>query len=284
MTASTAAPFPGLRPFTKVDAPWFFGRDEQIKDLRGRLDRNNLIAVVGGSGVGKSSLVYAGLLPQLEKESSWRFVDMRPRGAPRVALAEAFIRMLTESELVTSEEAGSVALVDHVRATLARSAFGLVDLTREWLPEDGEQLLLLVDQFEEIFRYQPQKGAGATPTIEDEAAAFVALLLTAALADSVPIRVLLTMRADYIGDCIRFEGLPEAISEGQYLVPRLIREQLEAVIRKPVIRAGAMIDHDLVEQLLNDSAKESDALPLLQHVLMQLWEEAGKQDGLNRSV
>ncbi len=281
MTTSIAAPFPGLRPFIRADAPWFFGRDQQIKDLRGRLDRNDLIAVVGGSGVGKSSLVYAGLLPQLEQKAAWRFIDMRPRGAPQIALARAFIQMLAENHLVTPEEADSSALVDHVRATLARSAFGLVDLTREWLPEDGKQLLLLVDQFEEIFRYEPQRGAdAAVPAIEDEAAAFVALLLTAASTDSAPIRVTLTMRADYIGDCIRFEGLPEAISEGQYLVPRLIREQIEAVIRQPVIKAGATIDHDLVEQLLNDSAKESDALPLLQHALMRLWEQAGKQDSI----
>jgi hypothetical protein len=280
MTTSMAAPFPGLRPFTRADAPWFFGRDQQIKDLRGRLDRNDLIAVVGGSGVGKSSLVYAGLLPQLEQEAAWRFVDMRPRGAPRIALANAFIQMLTENHLVTPEEANSSALVDHVRATLARSALGLIDLTREWLPADGKPLLLLVDQFEEIFRYQPQRDTDtAVPTIEDEAAAFVELL-TAASADSGPIRVMLTMRADYIGDCVRFEGLPEAISEGQYLVPRLIREQIEAVIRRPVIKAGAIIDHDLVEQLLNDSAKESDALPLLQHALMRLWEQADKQEGI----
>lgn len=247
MTTSIVAPFPGLRPFVKADAPWFFGRNEQIEALHGCLDRNDLIAVVGGSGVGKSSLVYAGLLPQLEQEAAWRFVDMRPRGAPRIALAKAFIQMLTESHLITPEEADSSALVDHVRATLARSAFGLVDLTREWLPEDGKQLLVLVDQFEEIFRYEPKSSAGAILAIEDEGAAFVALLLTAASADNVPVRVMLTMRADYIGDCIRFEGLPEAISEGQYLVPRLIREQLEAVIREPVIRAEATIDHDLVE-------------------------------------
>src|SRR5262249_10110449 len=96
------------------------------------------------------------------------------------------------------------------------------------------------------------------------------------LKDTVPINVMLTMRADYIGDCIRFERLPEAISDGQYLVPRLIREQLEEVIRQPIKKADAAIDDDLVEQLLNDSAKEPDSLYLLQHVLMRLWDEAQK--------
>ena len=90
MTTSMAAPFPGLRPFAKADAPWFFGRDQQIEDLHSRLDRHDLIAVVGGSGVGKSSLVYAGLLPHLEKEcclavcrheAAWR-----PQGHPRGSL------------------------------------------------------------------------------------------------------------------------------------------------------------------------------------------------------
>jgi Trypsin-like peptidase domain len=239
-------------------------------------------AVVGGSGVGKSSLVYSGLLPRLEEEANWYCLEMMPRGAPRDALARAFVSLLLQAGLIDAEEATSAPLIDHVRTMLRRSAFGVVDLVNDWLAACDRRVLLLVDQFEEIFRFAPQ-GHGLHST-EDEAAPFVSSLLTAAAASATPVHVVLTMRADYIGDCIRFEGLPEAVSDGQYLVPRLTREEVESVIRQPVVRAGAAIDHDLVEQLLNDCANQPDALPVLQHVLMRLWDARRPGQGEHRRL
>ena len=183
--------------------------------------------------------------------------------------------MLRNEGLIEPKDATSQALLDHVRTVLGRSSLGVVDLALEWLPAGDARVLLLVDQFEEVFRYEPASGT-STPRVEDDAAAFVALLLAAAGAGEVAFDVMLTMRADFIGDCIRFEGLPEAISDGQYLVPRLVREQVEEVIRKPVAKASAKIDHDLVEQLLNDNVREPDALPILQHVLMRIWDRADR--------
>ena len=84
------------------------------------------------------------------------------------------------------------------------------------------------------------------------------------------------MRSDFIGDCARFHGLPEAVCEAQFLVPSLTRDQLDEVIRRPIEKAGATIDPQLVERLLNDCSTEMDQLPVLQHCLSRLWEEAGK--------
>jgi hypothetical protein len=280
VTTSVTAPFPGLRPFTRADAPWFFGRPKQIAALRDRLDRHRFLAVVGGSGVGKSSLVYAGLLPRLEEETNWWCLEMMPRGAPRNALCRSFINLLLQAGLIDAAEAASAPLIDHIHTTLRRSAFGLIDLVSDWFPSSGRRLLLLVDQFEELFRFGSQ-GTDVYST-EDEAAPFVSSLLMAAATTRLPVHVIVTMRADYIGDCIRFEGLPEAVSDGQYLVPRLTREDIESVIREPIRRAGASIDHDLVEQLLNDSARQSDALPVLQHVLMCLWDASRPESDQRR--
>jgi tetratricopeptide (TPR) repeat protein len=140
--------------------------------------------------------------------------------------------------------------------------------------------VLVIDQFEELFRYAAAT-INATPSgdsvrARDEATQFVQLLLEASRAPALKIHLMLTMRSDFIGDCARFHGLPEAVCAAQFLVPSLTRDQLDEVIRKPVEKAGATIDPELVERLLNDCSTELDQLPVLQHCLSRLWEEAGK--------
>ena len=135
---------------------------------------------------------------------------------------------------------------------------------------------MLVDQFEELFRFRRVGRAGSGDGVEDEAEAFVHLLLEAAGQDELPIYVLLTMRSDFLGDCVQFPGLPEAINRGQYLIPRLDRRQRRAVIEGPVRVGGAEIDPPLLQRLLNDVGDDPDQLPILQHALMRtvdLWLE-----------
>ena len=90
----------------------------------------------------------------------------------------------------------------------------------------------------------------------------------------VPIHVVVTMRSDFIGDCARFHGLPQAVSESQFLVPGMTRDQREDVIRKPLELAGAEIDPDVVQRALNATNEEPDQLPILQHAMMRCWERA----------
>jgi hypothetical protein len=140
----------------------------------------------------------------------------------------------------------------------------------------------VVDQFEELFRYANLTGSGARDRGgEDspgraEAAHFVQLLLEAGRSKTRAVHVLITMRSDFIGDCARFQGLPEAVSGTQFLVPSLRRDQLKEVIRKPVEKVGGAIQPELVERLLNDCSTDLDQLPVLQHCLMRLWEHAGR--------
>ena len=140
---------------------------------------------------------------------------------------------------------------------------------------EKESLLLVVDQFEEIFRYRKEaQGAGA----DDQADAFVRLLLASSEQDEVPVFVVLTMRSDYLGDCAVFRGLPEALNDAQYLVPVLTRPQLREVVEAPVASAGAEIAPELVQRVLNDVGhgleQELDQLPVLQHALMRTWQES----------
>ena len=159
-----------------------------------------------------------------------------------------------------------------VLATLDRGPLGLMEFVREGSLPENANLLVLVDQFEEIFRYHRQGG-------RDEAEAFVSLLLESVRNagngnHTGNIYVLMTMRSDFLGDCALFEGLPEAINSSQFLTPRMTREQLREAIELPARVFAGEVEPNLVNTLLNDTGTNPDQLPLLQHVLSLLWSEA----------
>jgi WD40 repeat protein len=271
---TATAPYPGLRPFRADEFDVFFGREEQIDQLLERLDRARLLAVVGPSGSGKSSLVKAGLIPALQTGflasagARWRVAEMRPGNHPLRRLAEA---LLADSAL-GPERAGQPSAVGFLLATLRRGPLGLAEVLADTPPPAGTRLLLVVDQFEEIFRFL-QLGD------EEEAEAFVALLLAAAEQAQGPIYVVLTMRSDFLGDCAQFQGLPEALNDSQFLTPRMRREERRRAIEGPAGVFGARVEPALTNRLLNDMGDDPDQLPRAQHLLMRLWNRCGGRTG-----
>ncbi|MDD5322089.1 MAG: ATP-binding protein [Methylococcales bacterium] len=156
-------------------------------------------------------------------------------------------------------------------ATLRRGPLGLIEALREQPLPENTNLLLVVDQFEEIFRYREHQD-------RDEADAFVALLLRSVQDSEFPVYVVITMRSDFLGDCALFPGLPEALNDGQFLTPRLNREQRRSAITGPARVFGAGVEPALVNRLLNDMGSDPDQLPVLQHALMRLWTDAAKRE------
>lgn len=264
-------PFPGLRPFETDEYGLFFGREGQSDALIERLQRSHFLAVVGTSGSGKSSLVRAGLLPALRggmmagAGSGWRIAIMRPGSDPignlAAALAEKGV-LLEAGGGLPAAEAQAV-----IEATLRRGSLGLVDATRQARLEQ-QKLLIVVDQFEELFRFR----AARTSNTGDDASAFVKLLLEAAQQSELPIYVVPTMRSDFLGDCAQFQGLPEAINDGQYLIPRMTRDERRVAITGPVGVTRGKITEPLVNRLMNDVGDNPDQLPILQHALMRTWD------------
>ena len=190
---------------------------------------------------------------------------MRPQGRPLEELGKALLGLIPEGTQDTYELRRS-----RIVAMLRRSSQGLVEAAHELgIPEAG-RLLIIVDQFEEIFRFE-----GATGSDADDATAFVRLLMEAIGAENPKIRVMLTMRLDFLGDCARFQRLPEAISDGQFLVPNLSRAERHAAIEEPAAKCGKRIKPEVVQLLLNDIGEDPDQLPVLQHVLMRMWQQAG---------
>jgi len=252
-------PFRGLLPFEEQHSALFFGRDKEIQDVASRLERQRLLAITGVSGSGKSSLVMAGVIPMLRAGlipklgTHVRVAVMKPRGGPLVELQRQL----------------SIALGREVKQEiLTRTTYGLVDAVKPLAPD--ESLLIVVDQFEEIFAYRKLhlgKDGGAS------ADRFMTLLLRATEQAEVPILVMLTMRSDFLGDCPTFRGLPEALNNSHYLVPKMTRLQLQEAIEEPLANAGVTIHPGLVQHILNECEEEPDYLPVLQHLLFRMFDQ-----------
>lgn len=278
-------PFPGLRSFESDETHLFFGRDGQSDDLLRILSRHRFVAVVGTSGSGKSSLVRAGVLPALQSGfmagagSSWRIATMRPGANPIDNLATSLNNSAVAgpSELDFNDR---YILLDSV---LRRNSFGLIEAARITKTAPRENLLVLVDQFEEIFRLRFDPASG-TVAEEEDAAGLVRLLLEASRQVEVPIYVAITMRSDFLGDCAQFQNLPETMNQAQYLIPRMTREQRRQAIEGPVAVGGAVIAPRLVQKLLNDVGDAPDQLPILQHALMRTWDAWYREGKLEEPI
>jgi len=197
--------------------------------------------------------------------SNWRVAKFRPGEDPVGHLAGA----LDAPDVLGAK--GELATTNRIllEATLRRGTLGLVEALRQGRIPAHDNLLVVIDQFEEIFRFRRSRHIENS---RDEAVGFVRLLLEAARQEELPIYVVLTMRSDFIGDCMEYPGLPEAVNAGQYLVPRMTRDELRSAITGPVAVAGGEIAPRLVLRLLNDLGDDQDQLPVLQHALMRTWD------------
>ena len=274
MIAEQKNPYVGLRPFDTDESLLFFGRNDQTLELLQRLHQYHFVAVVGSSGCGKSSLLKAGLIPALkagylvDDSDKWSIAIMKPGQSPLYNLVESITNLThsgSESVIITN-------IIDQVKE---EGADVLLRLITPLVTEQKNNFFLLVDQFEELFRFSMEQDDVAK---KDEAIDFVNIILELAQQRVVPVYVVMTMRSDFIGDCARFYGLPEAMNQSQYLVPRLNRMQLKMVIEGPAKLFGGKLNPSLTSLLLNELGKVKDELPLLQHALMRIWDYEKKED------
>ena len=262
-------PFPGLRSFEAEEVDFFFGREAETDELLSRLQETRFVAVLGTSGSGKSSLVRAGLLPALhggfitDAGSSWRIATFRPGDDPIGQLSAALSEPEVSGLAADSEFADSQAMI--VESDLRASHDGLAKTVAQAGLSEDENLLVVVDQFEELFRFKriaEEKGKDA-----EDALLFTSLLVRASAQRDIPIYVVVTMRSDFLDDCTELPGLLEVINEGLYLIPRMTREEREAAITGPVAVGGAAIEPQLVTRLMNDLGDDPNRLPILQHAM-----------------
>lgn len=252
-------PYKGLRPFQAGDVLDFFGREAFVARMLERMSEphrfSRFLAIVGPSGSGKSSLVRAGLIPalwrgQLPGSERWFVVDMIPGTRPLDQLEVALIR-------VAANEAGNL------QEQLARDPHGLLRAVDLILPRDGSELVLIVDQFEELF---------ALVDNESLRAHFLALLHAAVTAPHSRIRVVIALRADYYDRPLHYPEFGELLrSRMETLLPLSI-QGLEQAIVSPAARVGVTFEPGLVSQIVSEMHYQAGALPLLQYALTELYD------------
>ena len=265
-------PFPGLRPFTMEECYLFFGREGQVDDILVKLSKHRCVTVMGYSGSGKSSLMYCGVLPVLyggfmtESGPFWNIVALRPGNSPIANLAEAILDQLVQSKRIEIEDRAIHRAI--ILSVLRSGSNGLVEIARYLQTDASENIFFLLDQFEELFRFADVSSEDA----ENEATAYVNLILHAVKQKEVPVYVALNMRSDFVGDCAVFQGLSEMVNASNYLVPQMNREQKRMAIEGPVAVSGGKIAPRLLKRLLSDIGDNQDQLPILQHAMMRTWE------------
>ena len=268
---SKANPFPGLRPFGVDECHLFFGRENQVDEILLKLSENRFVSLLGYSGSGKSSLMYCGIIPILyggfmtETGANWNIVISRPGYAPLDNLAESLIQH--DPQYTEASEEDRLIKRTVASAILRNGSAGLIDIAKQYKTLTGDNLFILVDQFEELFRFRDSGGEAA-----DEVAAYIRLLLEAIKNEDVPIYIAITMRSDFIGECAHYPGLTELINKSNYVIPQMTREQMRMAIEGPVAVGGGHISERLVKRILKDIGKDQDQLPIMQHALMRTWD------------
>ena len=246
-------PYPGLASFTEKDAEYFFGREVEVEGVWKKLKRPRLLALIGPSGAGKSSFLRAGLLPTLP--SSWRAVLATPGTRPFHALARALLPHFAGDR---------EALEALLRFDEADTAVSLVAAWRK----RHEQVLVIVDQFEEVFTQSPQEAQ----------AAFAALLGRLVLeADA---HVVIALRDDFLIHCHAHEALAPAFSDLTPLGP-LSESGLRRALVQPALSCGYRFeDEALVDEMVGVVKGERGALPLLAFAASRLWDLRDRERGL----
>ena len=286
MSEEKICPYPGLRPFNEEESIFFKGREEHIDKIISQLQEKKFLMVTGASGDGKSSLIYAGLIPRSRagffkaRFNNWIIADFRPERAPLSNLSIALNEHLDFSDVSELEEDLSYGF-----SSLAK----IYKESKHYINQDSEDfinadtdikqnllnksanLLILIDQFEELFTNSENFNKG-NPSLQ--AITLINLIIeTTKIAEkeNLPIYIVCTMRSDYVGDCAAFKGLPEHIVYSQFFVPRLKRQEIHRAILEPAKLSGNKINNRLIERLINELGDGLDQLPILQHALNRIW-------------
>ena len=246
-TAGDESPYRGLASFGESDAKFFFGRSGEIRSSVAQLESWPLLAVVGPSGVGKSSFIHAGLIPEIRATPGpWRVLQLRPGRNPIASLA-------------------AVAGVDE---ELAESPGQFGHALREQAARDRTKVLIVVDQLEELFTLSDDAGARE---------AFLAALLGAADDRSSPVRVVLSMRADFLDRLAADHQFLGELSRGLFFLSAPDRENLRETLVRPAELAGySFEDPKIVDDIVQTAARRG-ALPLLQFAATRLWDTRDRE-------
>ena len=263
MNTTPFPPYIGIRPYEKHETNWFFGRKRQIDDLLVLLQTQRIINLVGPSGSGKTSLIQAGLIPVLEKGHpgiagrDWSICTFRPGVSPIVNLSHA----LTSPDLLYPDLPPASSDAHYFESILRKSNKGIVEIFKSSDIAGKKNLLLIVDQFEDIF-LQEDLNPG-------EINIFLDNLLRPSKEEKTAIYVLFVLRSENAGGLFSYRRFQEQLSEGQYLLPRLRKTELAEIIEESLKFKGLTIDKSSLDYLSKDFVQ----LTSLQFLLFKAAEQ-----------
>jgi len=256
------SPYAGLSSFQEQDADRFFGRSAEVAAMVTRLHDRPLMAVVGGSGVGKSSFIRAGVVPALKQSGEpWECAIIRPGRAPLAALAQLLLPMVTTSDSVAGDLAEQQQLADR----LAGEPGHLGTVLRSRARREGRRILLFVDQFEELYTLVADA---------EERQAFAACLAAVADDATAPLRVVVSIRADFLDRVSESAGFLGELQQGLFFLGPPSRDGLRDALVQPAEAASYQFEMPaIVEDMLDHLETTPGALPLLQFAAQKLWEQ-----------
>ena len=263
-------PYRGLFRFEAKDQRFFFGRDDDIERLIHKVEESAFVAVVGASGSGKSSLVRAGLLPNLDarirvpQPGAWVTLTCLPGHDPFKSLAQQVATL--------SPTPGSLTEIDALAERFRTTDTGLIDALSALTAAAPAPVLLFIDQFEELFTVA--RDSSQTPA-GDRAmrARFVANLASTAADSKGFVKIVMTMRADFSGEALSVAGLADLLQDHEVKLGALIGDKLREAIVRPAHECGAIFEKGLVARIMDQVDGQPGSLPLLQHALYELWTE-----------
>lgn len=269
-------PYRGLERFDGQHADFFFGRDEEIGQLCRCIQMWPFVAVIGGSGSGKSSLVRAGLQTQQALEQVPQLQDavritVLPGSNPLRALADQVAAAMPSEEAMPSEDAQAPeAIADALENRFRERPDGLLTLLSSRFPREDQFVLVIIDQFEELFTHQ-QNASEDPKGLGNQTTQFVHLLQAIHSSGQDRLRVVITLRADFFDRCLQVPSLVPLVQNHQLLLGELSHEAFHEVIIRPAQQAGAYFEKGLVPRIMADVEGQHGSLPLLEHALKELW-------------
>ena len=275
VTPDIQNPFPGLTSYSEEYASQLLGREDAIDELLAKLRNTRFLAIVGGDAAGKSSLVLGGLIPALKQAkgaqigTTWRVASCRPANNPIRSLAEALAKQGVLTDTTVDPD-----FAREIEQLLREGSNGIVDVLASSRFDKEKQLLISIDQFDDIFRFSNLSTEFVTD--KSDIIAFVNLLLFASRQKDFHVCVTISMRTVYLGDCANFRGLPDAINEGQYLVPVLKQSDYRDIFRELGALGGIDLQSEDLQQLLSELQQFSEQLPAFQYAIYQTveyWKE-----------
>ena len=261
-------PYQGLAAFREEDQVYFFGRQRATQELLNAINEKPLVALIGNSGSGKSSLVFAGLAPKL-REKEWLITSFRPQSDPFYQLAASLVEYV-EAGNTTREKLQEIR--GYAR-DLRNNELQLSKVIENITKENNQPLVLIIDQFEEIFTLNPNKE------VQND---FLGQLTKVTKKNTEKFRLLLTMRSDFMSYALNHSEFGQALSQSTLMLTPMNREELYQVIEGPARKQGVTLEVGLTESILDDVLSNADQqdyasrLPLLEFALTLLWDKQEK--------